>query len=114
MVHVVPHEPGHRAGLWHVRGDGRAPLTQEEIARRTRQARSGRPWRTVQFQVYAEETHCWGMGQLEQRDERVDHRLGDAVEIVDVVDTYARMAGEFDRWLFDRIGLKSAPALVPG
>ncbi|WP_129799019.1 hypothetical protein [Streptomyces sp. F001] len=31
---------------------------------------------------------------------------GEAVEVVDVVDAYARMAGEFDKWLFDRIGLK--------
>jgi hypothetical protein len=31
---------------------------------------------------------------------------GEAVAIVDVVDVYARMAGGFDKWLFDRIGLK--------
>ncbi|MGW2827458.1 hypothetical protein ACWC24_41795 [Streptomyces sp. NPDC001443] len=31
---------------------------------------------------------------------------GEAVVIVDVVDSYARKAGEFDKWLFDRIGLK--------
>lgn len=31
---------------------------------------------------------------------------GEAVAIVDVVDAYARMAGDFDKWLFDRIGLK--------
>lgn len=31
---------------------------------------------------------------------------GEAVAIVDVVDVYARLAGEFDKWLFDRIGLK--------
>jgi hypothetical protein len=30
----------------------------------------------------------------------------EAVAIVDVVDVYARLAGEFDKWLFDRIGLK--------
>jgi hypothetical protein len=29
---------------------------------------------------------------------------GDAVAIVDVVDAYARMAGESDKWLHDRIG----------
>jgi len=33
---------------------------------------------------------------------------GEAVAIVDVVDVYARLAGEFDKWLFDRIGLKYA------
>lgn len=37
--------------------------------------------------------------------------FGDAVPIVDVVDTYARKVGEFDRWLFDRIGLKYAVAI---
>jgi hypothetical protein len=31
---------------------------------------------------------------------------GEAVAIVEVVDVYARLAGEFDKWLFDRIGLK--------
>jgi hypothetical protein len=31
---------------------------------------------------------------------------GEAVPIVDVVDTYARITGEFDRWLHGRIGLK--------
>jgi hypothetical protein len=31
---------------------------------------------------------------------------GEAVAIVDVVDAYARLAGEFDKWLFNRIGLK--------
>jgi hypothetical protein len=31
---------------------------------------------------------------------------GEAVAIVDVVDAYARLAGEFDKWLFDRIGLE--------
>lgn len=32
---------------------------------------------------------------------------------MDVVDAYARMAGEFDKWLFDRIGLecKAEPML---
>ncbi|MFJ6730005.1 HNH endonuclease [Streptomyces sp. NPDC091281] len=34
-------------------------LTEQEIARRTRQARSGRPWLRLQDQVFAEETHCW-------------------------------------------------------
>ena len=29
-----------------------------------------------------------------------------AVPIVDVVDTYARVAAEFDRWLADRIVVK--------
>lgn len=33
---------------------------------------------------------------------------GEAVAIVDVVDSYAHTAGGFDRWLFDRIGLKYA------
>ena len=31
---------------------------------------------------------------------------GEAVAVVDVVDVYARLTGEFDKWLFDRIGLK--------
>ncbi|MCX4972410.1 hypothetical protein [Streptomyces sp. NBC_00620] len=31
---------------------------------------------------------------------------GDAVAIVDAVDTYACKAGEFDKWLFDRIALE--------
>lgn len=31
---------------------------------------------------------------------------GGAVAIVDAVDIYARKAGEFDKWLFDRIALK--------
>jgi hypothetical protein len=31
---------------------------------------------------------------------------GEAVPIVDVVDTYARITGDFDRWLHGRIGLK--------
>jgi hypothetical protein len=31
---------------------------------------------------------------------------GEAVAIVDVVDVYARLAGELDKWLFNRIGLK--------
>ena len=31
---------------------------------------------------------------------------GSDVPIVDVVDTYARVADEFDRWLADRIGVK--------
>ncbi|MHC3474685.1 HNH endonuclease [Streptomyces sp. 7R007] len=34
-------------------------LSQQEIARRTAQARSGRPWLRLQAQVYAEETECW-------------------------------------------------------
>ncbi|MFF9310092.1 HNH endonuclease [Streptomyces sp. NPDC014748] len=34
-------------------------LSEQEIERRTRQARSGRPWRRVQAQVFAQETHCW-------------------------------------------------------
>ncbi|WP_329214818.1 HNH endonuclease [Streptomyces sp. NBC_01485] len=34
-------------------------LSEREIARRTKQARSGRPWLRVQTQVFAEETHCW-------------------------------------------------------
>lgn len=34
-------------------------LAQQDIARRTKQARSGRPWLRLQAQVYAEETHCW-------------------------------------------------------
>ncbi|MFB7736177.1 HNH endonuclease [Streptomyces sp. NPDC056112] len=33
--------------------------TSADIARRTRQARSGRPWLRVQAQVFAEESHCW-------------------------------------------------------
>lgn len=36
---------------------------------------------------------------------------GEAIEIVEVVDTYAGMAGEFDKWLFDRIGLKYEAAI---
>jgi hypothetical protein len=36
---------------------------------------------------------------------------GEAVAIVDVVDVYARLAGEFDKWLFDRIGLKYTPEI---
>jgi hypothetical protein len=36
---------------------------------------------------------------------------GKAVPIVDVVDTYARIAVEFDRWLADRIVLKYQPYL---
>jgi hypothetical protein len=44
---------------------------------------------------------------------------GKAVPIVDVVDTYARRAAEFDRWLVDRIVLKYQPYLdsiraIPG
>lgn len=31
---------------------------------------------------------------------------GDEIEIVDAVDGYARIAGSFDKWLHDRIGLK--------
>jgi hypothetical protein len=31
---------------------------------------------------------------------------GDSVAIVDAVDIYARKAGEFDKWLFDRIAHK--------
>ena len=31
---------------------------------------------------------------------------GEAVAIVDVIDVYAQLAGEFDKWPFDRIGLK--------
>jgi hypothetical protein len=31
---------------------------------------------------------------------------GEHVPIVDVVDTYAGIADEFDRWLADRIGVK--------
>jgi hypothetical protein len=31
---------------------------------------------------------------------------GEDIGIVEVVDVYARMAGEFDKWLFDRIGIK--------
>lgn len=34
-------------------------LTDEALARRTRQARSGRPWRRIQAQVFSEETDCW-------------------------------------------------------
>lgn len=34
-------------------------LSEQEIARRTKQARSGRPWQRLQAQVYAEETQCW-------------------------------------------------------
>ncbi|WP_079665262.1 HNH endonuclease [Streptomyces sp. 3214.6] len=34
-------------------------LTEQEIARRTKQARSGRPWLRLQGKVFAEETHCW-------------------------------------------------------
>ncbi|MFF8406912.1 HNH endonuclease [Streptomyces sp. NPDC015684] len=34
-------------------------LSQQDIARRTAQARSGRPWLRLQAQVYSEETHCW-------------------------------------------------------
>lgn len=33
-------------------------------------------------------------------------RQGEAVPIVDVVDTYARVTGDFDKWLYVRIGLK--------
>lgn len=33
---------------------------------------------------------------------------GEAVAIVDIVDEYARQVGGFDKWLFDRIGLKYA------
>lgn len=36
---------------------------------------------------------------------------GEAVEIVDVVDTYARKAGDLDKWLFDRIELKYRPEI---
>jgi 5-methylcytosine-specific restriction endonuclease McrA len=39
-------------------------LSAQEIERRTRQARSGRPWRRVQAQVFAEETHCWWCHKL--------------------------------------------------
>ncbi|MDX3613057.1 hypothetical protein [Streptomyces europaeiscabiei] len=38
---------------------------------------------------------------------------GDAVVIVDVVDTYARKAGELDKWLFDRITLKYRADIDP-
>jgi len=31
---------------------------------------------------------------------------GEAIAIVDVVDVYARITGEFDKWLVGRIGLK--------
>ncbi|MCM1972315.1 HNH endonuclease [Streptomyces sp. G1] len=34
-------------------------LTEQEIAARTRQARSGRPWLRLQQQVFTDETHCW-------------------------------------------------------
>ncbi|MGW4886919.1 HNH endonuclease [Streptomyces murinus] len=34
-------------------------LSEQEIERRTRQARSGRPWRRLQTRVFAEESHCW-------------------------------------------------------
>lgn len=34
-------------------------LTEQDIARRTKQARSGRPWLRVQARVHLEETHCW-------------------------------------------------------
>jgi hypothetical protein len=33
---------------------------------------------------------------------------GEAVSIVDVVHTYARKAADFDKWLFERVGLKYA------
>jgi hypothetical protein len=36
---------------------------------------------------------------------------GEAIATVDVVDAYARMAGEFDKWLFDRVGLKCKPEI---
>lgn len=36
-----------------------AQLTEQDIERRTKQARSGRPWRRLQSKVFAEETHCW-------------------------------------------------------
>ncbi|MFF7966748.1 HNH endonuclease [Streptomyces sp. NPDC007903] len=36
-----------------------AQLTEQDIERRTRQARSGRPWRALQARVFAEETDCW-------------------------------------------------------
>lgn len=38
---------------------------------------------------------------------------GDAVVIVDVVDAYARKAGELDKWLFDRIALKYQADIDP-
>jgi hypothetical protein len=38
---------------------------------------------------------------------------GEHVPIVDVVDTYARAADEFDRWLADRIGVKYAVTWKP-
>ncbi|MFD7793624.1 HNH endonuclease [Streptomyces sp. NPDC059759] len=34
-------------------------LSAQEIERRTRRARSGRPWYRLQARVFAEETHCW-------------------------------------------------------
>ena len=36
---------------------------------------------------------------------------GEDIGIVEVVDVYARMAGEFDKWLFDRIGIKYVPEI---
>jgi hypothetical protein len=36
---------------------------------------------------------------------------GSDVPIVEVVDAYARVAGEFDRWLADRIGVKYRPGI---
>jgi hypothetical protein len=37
---------------------------------------------------------------------------GEAVTIVDVIDVYARLAGGFDKWLFNRIGLKYATEIA--
>ncbi len=36
---------------------------------------------------------------------------GDQIAIVDLIDSYARIAGSFDKWLHDRIGLKYAAEL---
>jgi hypothetical protein len=56
-------------------------------------------WRRLEWDGWNGATRAW----------IVSHEK--AVPIFDVIDTYARIAAEFDRWLADRIVLKYQPYL---
>ncbi|MET7479548.1 HNH endonuclease signature motif containing protein [Streptomyces sp. NPDC005648] len=58
-------------------------LTKQDIEQRTKQGRSGRPWRRVQAQVFAEESHCWWCGQwVDQSLPGQTHPMGRTVDHV--------------------------------
>ena len=81
-------------------------ITHHQLpAAQTRQTLGGESF-SITFILPCEPLLRWDKWSSDTR--RWIDGCGEAVPIVDVVDCYARTAGTFDRWVYERIGLKYA------